>query len=360
MGSASPDDSFCLKWNDFHTSVTSSFADLRAESDLFDITLVCEGGRNLQAHRIILSACSLVFKRLIKSARNAKEPTILLWDVKASDMEALLNFMYNGEVNVTHAELNSFLDVAEKLKVRGLTTAGEKEKKIQGPSRRKQSNNASEDAGAMSSPNKKPKISHVQGGAKTIKDVGNSSISASDDNASDDGDGQASGDFDASNAESNEDEDTVGGVAMTSVNPLPPPPPHMLAGATLSADVVAAAAAAAAAAGASGSSGVEGSGTGQTGFLAESPAMASVNTAEPVFGSDGARGYACPYCEKIYLTKSRVKRHILDVHETGEYPCPDCNKMFTSQRRLKDHSRSQYCKGKQQLQVPVNTNFMRS
>ena len=126
--------------------------------------------------------------------------------------------------------------------------------------------------------------------AKTIKDVGNSSISASDDNASDDGDGQASGDFDASNAESNEDEDTVGGVAMTSVNPLPPPPPHMLAGATLSVDVVAAAAAAAAAAGASGSSGVEGSGTGQTGFLAESPAMASVNTAEPVFGSDGARG----------------------------------------------------------------------
>ena len=88
----------------------------------------------------------------------------------------------------------------------------------------------------------------------------------------------------------NEDEDTVGGVAMTSVNPLPPPPPHMLAGATVSADVVAAAAAAAVAAGAGGSSGVEGSGTAATGFLAESPAMASVNTAEPVVGTDGARG----------------------------------------------------------------------
>ena len=219
--------------------------------------------------------------------------------------------MYNGEVNVTHAELNSFLDVAEKLKVRGLTTAGEKEKKTQGSSRRKQSNNTADDGGAMSSPNKKPKISHVQGGGKTIKewmingglflfiafnsfsakaikDVGNSSISASDDNASHDGDGQASGDFDVDS--NNEDEDTVGGVAMTSVNPLPPPPPHMLAGATVSADVVAAAAAAAAAAGAAGSSGVEGSGTAPTGFLVESPAMASVNTAEPVFGPDGARG----------------------------------------------------------------------
>ena len=128
--------------------------------------------------------------------------------------------------------------------------------------------------------------------AKAIKDVGNSSISASDDNASFDGDGQGSGDFDASNVDSaNEDEDTVGGVAMTSVNPLPPPPPHMLAGATVSADVVAAAAAAAAAAG---SSGVEGSGAAPSGFLAESPAMASVNTAEPVFGPDGARGKIDP------------------------------------------------------------------
>lgn len=89
MGTSSPDDSFCLKWNDFHTSVTSSFADLRDESDLFDITLVCEGG-NIQAHKLILSACSLVFKRLLKSSKNARDPTILLWDVKAVDMEALL------------------------------------------------------------------------------------------------------------------------------------------------------------------------------------------------------------------------------------------------------------------------------
>ena len=77
--------------------------------------------------------------------------------------------MYQGEVNVTHAELNSFLDVAEKLKVRGLTTAGEKEKKMQNPSRRKKSNNASEDGGTGSSPNKKPKISHVHGAGRTTK-----------------------------------------------------------------------------------------------------------------------------------------------------------------------------------------------
>ncbi len=53
------------------------------------------------------------------------------------------------------------------------------------------------------------------------------------------------------------------------------------------------------------------------------------------------------YCEKRYLTRSRLKRHVLDVHEKGEFPCPDCSKVFTSSRRLKDHQRSRYCHGQQ-------------
>ena len=36
-------------------------------------------------------------------------------------MQAVLNFMYHGEVNVAQEELNSFLAVAEDLKVKGLT-----------------------------------------------------------------------------------------------------------------------------------------------------------------------------------------------------------------------------------------------
>ena len=36
-------------------------------------------------------------------------------------MQSVLNFMYHGEVNVSQDELNSFLAVAEDLKVKGLT-----------------------------------------------------------------------------------------------------------------------------------------------------------------------------------------------------------------------------------------------
>ncbi len=64
------------------------------------------------------------------------------------------SFMYNGEVNVTHAELNTFLDVAEKLKVRGLTNDCEKEKKPN-QLRRKNTTNANS---VNSTPTKKAKV----------------------------------------------------------------------------------------------------------------------------------------------------------------------------------------------------------
>merc|ERR1719427_1737074 len=41
--------------------------------------------------------------------------------VKYTDLQSVLNFMYHGEVNVAQEELNSFLAVAEDLRVKGLT-----------------------------------------------------------------------------------------------------------------------------------------------------------------------------------------------------------------------------------------------
>ena len=46
-------------------------------------------------------------------------------------MQAVLNFMYHGEVNVAQEELNSFLAVAEDLQVKGLTQNNSPNKKIQ-------------------------------------------------------------------------------------------------------------------------------------------------------------------------------------------------------------------------------------
>jgi hypothetical protein len=39
-------------------------------------------------------------------------------------MSELLQFMYQGEVNVRHKDLQSFMKVAETLQIKGLTTSG--------------------------------------------------------------------------------------------------------------------------------------------------------------------------------------------------------------------------------------------
>ena len=38
-----------------------------------------------------------------------------------SDLRSIVNFVYNGEVNVAQEDLNNFLSLAEDLKIRGLT-----------------------------------------------------------------------------------------------------------------------------------------------------------------------------------------------------------------------------------------------
>ncbi|KAH8412585.1 hypothetical protein KR009_003369 [Drosophila setifemur] len=109
---------YALKWNDFQTSILSSFRHLRDEEDFVDVTLACDE-RSFTAHKVVLSACSPYFRRLLK-ANPCEHPIVILRDVRSDDVENLLSFMYNGEVNVSHEQLPDFLKTAHLLQIRGL------------------------------------------------------------------------------------------------------------------------------------------------------------------------------------------------------------------------------------------------
>ncbi|KAM7348963.1 broad-complex core protein isoform 2-T4 [Cochliomyia hominivorax] len=110
---------FCLRWNNYQSSITSAFENLRDDEDFVDVTLACEG-RSIKAHRVVLSACSPYFRDLLKSTP-CKHPVILLQDVNFHDLHSLVEFIYHGEVNVHQKSLQSFLKTAEVLRVSGLT-----------------------------------------------------------------------------------------------------------------------------------------------------------------------------------------------------------------------------------------------
>merc|ERR1712210_381623 len=93
------------RWNDFESNISVAFRELREEKDFFDVTLACDDSQ-VQAHKVILSACSPFFRNILR--RNPHQhPLLYLKGVKYKELLSVLNFMYQGEVNVAQEELNS-------------------------------------------------------------------------------------------------------------------------------------------------------------------------------------------------------------------------------------------------------------
>ena len=122
------EENFCLRWNEFEANIQVAFRQLRDNKEFFDVTLVC-GDEQVQAHKLILSACSPFFRNILHQNPH-QHPLLYLKGVKFSHLQHVLNFMYHGEVNVAQDDLNPFLAVAEDLKVKGLTENRQKSFRI--------------------------------------------------------------------------------------------------------------------------------------------------------------------------------------------------------------------------------------
>lgn len=76
----------------------------------------------LQAHKVILAACSPFFESLLSSpvmATQSQLPVVYLKGAEVSQVNHILDFMYHGQVNVGQEDLNTFLALAEDLKIKG-------------------------------------------------------------------------------------------------------------------------------------------------------------------------------------------------------------------------------------------------
>ena len=85
------------------------------------MTLACEDGQQLEAHRLILIASSPFFENILKRNKHA-HPLIYLKGFQSQDLVAIIDFLYFGEANVSQENLNSFLAIATELKLKGLAS----------------------------------------------------------------------------------------------------------------------------------------------------------------------------------------------------------------------------------------------
>ena len=110
---------FCLRWNDFQSTVSQSFAVLRKEQDLLDVTLVSDDEVQISAHKLVLSASSSFFKSILRKNAHS-HPLLYLGGVDSRKLKFVLDYIYHGEVQVYQEELDGFIEAAQKLRIEGL------------------------------------------------------------------------------------------------------------------------------------------------------------------------------------------------------------------------------------------------
>ena len=114
------DEKYTLAWTEFQSTFSNSLELLRRENAFHDVTLVSDDEVHMNAHKVVLSAASSFFKRLLKRHPH-QSPLLYLSGVQACDLQFILDYVYQGQVHLYQNQVNSFLVAAAKLKIAGLT-----------------------------------------------------------------------------------------------------------------------------------------------------------------------------------------------------------------------------------------------
>ena len=108
---------------DFNCNVSYKYLYFFFQESYCDVTLACDG-RFYSLHKFVLSTCSEYFEEIFQRTQ-CKHPVVVLKDINYTELEALLNYMYLGEVSVEQENLSGLIKAAECLRVKGLAAPDE-------------------------------------------------------------------------------------------------------------------------------------------------------------------------------------------------------------------------------------------
>ena len=109
-----------LNWHAYSDHLREMLHEMMKSNELVDVTLVCDDKKQFKAHKIVLSACSSVFRRIIKDLpKNGS--VIYLRGIQHQEMESILEYMYLGIATFYQERINEFLNVAQNLEIKEIS-----------------------------------------------------------------------------------------------------------------------------------------------------------------------------------------------------------------------------------------------
>ncbi|XP_063612811.1 longitudinals lacking protein, isoforms A/B/D/L-like isoform X12 [Penaeus indicus] len=157
-----------LKWNNHRSTFLHILGVLRDKQSYTDVTLACDG-KFYSVHKLVLSTCSDYFCAMFEKTA-CKSPVIVLKDIKCEDLEALLDYMYLGEVNVRQSDLASLIKAAENLRIKGLAVPDdEPSNKVPATSAPNRAEPARREGGIGSPPAKRKRRDEGEDGREDVR-----------------------------------------------------------------------------------------------------------------------------------------------------------------------------------------------
>ena len=120
-----------MESSNFRTRVFDTFQSVRESKELLDVTLSCGPGHHLQAHQLLLSACSPVLRDLLRHTPHSHPLLLLqgvdfqviiimdclLHDLVLQELQSVVDFCYTGVVRVAQERLRGFMALALQFQV---------------------------------------------------------------------------------------------------------------------------------------------------------------------------------------------------------------------------------------------------
>ena len=113
---------YSLTWHTYSDHLKGMMKELMMNEDFSDVTLVTEDKKQIKANINILSACSPVFKDILKKEKNSNH-IMYLRGIQFPEMESIVQFIYLGEATFNEERMDEFLAVAKMLEIEELCNA---------------------------------------------------------------------------------------------------------------------------------------------------------------------------------------------------------------------------------------------
>ena len=120
-----------IQWDEFTINIPAALRELRNDKDFTNVTLVSDDGQRVEVHKFVLISSSPFFKNILKE--NTSSQTLMyIRGVRSEHLISLVDFLYSGEANIDQKSLDTFLDLAVELELKGLrkTSVNDTKQKI--------------------------------------------------------------------------------------------------------------------------------------------------------------------------------------------------------------------------------------